>query len=407
MKCIEKAFFSIHRRVSLAVFLLVFMIFTPIMNVSAHAEEEELFSNVVEVAAGIQYLAALKNDGTVSLARIKYLVEPGSEEEYLVDFTKSEHHIPVDMDVLQSEISEWKNICQIGILPFSNFGGTDDCELLVGLDHNGKVHVATGLSPETSDGFRDSLMSCFPVDDWSDVISFSTCRRLLMGVKADGSLLLAALSGSETIKYLAENASGVASVKMTWSNQGPGAVCLFRDGRLGAASYDYENNRLCINYYAEKVKDYDLSQCGFAVLLTNGTVLYNGHMIPKWSDIQQVCSAGETTYAVKKDGTVAWVGPVYSDESADTIDFHDTDLTNIKRLYTNHCGYSIYGILGLTKDGAVVTEWGNYTQPIDLSGWRDIKEIFFPQEHIVYVVGLKQDGSITLSNNVTAEVYLY
>lgn len=386
------------------------LLLAPMMNTCTYAEETELFHDVVEVVAGIQYLAALKSDGTVSLAKINYSLEPGSEEEFYVDFTNSDFHIPVDMDVLQAEVSNWTNICQIGILPFSNSGGWDDCELLVGLDHNGKLHIAGGFAPEISDYCHETVYSYLQVGDWSDVVSFSTCRRLLLGVRADGHLLLAGLSQDyEGIEFLAENASDVASVKMAWSGQGPGVVCLFRDGRLGTASYDYDNDHFFINCLAEDVEDYDLGQSEFAVLHTDGTVSClssSEYKIQNRTALKQICCVDYNIYVLRENGTVSWIEPFYSDELADEVEFHDTDWGDIKRLYTNHCGNSIYGILGLTNNGTVVTEWNDYVRRIDLSGWTDISDIAFPQEHIVYVAGLRQDGNIVLSPNVTAEMYL-
>ena len=59
----------------------------------------------------------------------------------------------------------------------------------------------------------------------------------------------------------------------------------------------------------------------------------------------------------------------------------------------------------MKNDGSVVTELTEHAPQIDLSDWTDVTDIFFPVEDIVYVAGLKQDGSLIISDNVTAEVY--
>lgn len=391
----------------LILILLGLLHFVSVMNTHAHAEGVSLFHDVVDVAAGIQYLAALKSDGTVSLAKIRYSFEPGSEEAYVADFKNNDCCIPVDMDVLQSEVSEWINIETIGIFIFSDDTGFEKCELLIGLDNNGKLHIARGLPPTISDDDRKHIISRTQVEDWSDVISFSTCGGLLVGVLADGSLYLTGcFEPADEVEFLVENASDAASVKMAWSAQGLNVGCLFQDGRLGTGHYDIEKGEYYIDYIAGNVVDFDVGQSGIAALHVDGTVSWWGRYIPNCPDIKQACCFGLDTLIVKQDGTVSRVGPVYSDEITNEIELCDTDLDNMKQLYTNHSGNIMYGILGLKNDGSViVTEWNEHMQPIDLSEWTEITDIAFPEENILYVAGLRQDGSIIISDNVTAEMY--
>lgn len=364
--------------------------------------EDTIFHDVVEVATGIQYLAVLKSDGTVSLAKINYSIESGSYEEYYVDFNNKEYRIPVDMDVLQSEVSGWRDIKSIEVFQFADSGWYDNCEILVGLDNSGKLHVAGGFSPETRDYYLEYIGPCIRTEDWSDVVSISTCFRLLIGVRSDGSLYFAGDSdGAEGIEYLAENASNVAFVKMASSSQGPGAVCLFRDGRLGAARYNIEKEEFSIEYDAEEVQAFDVGQSITAALHTDNTVSFWGNRVPNCFDVEQVCCVGWDAYVVKQNGDVFLVTIGYPNE----FEVHETDLKDIKRIYTNHSGNRIYGILGLKNDGSVVSKWNENATQINLSNWTDIADIYFPAEHIVYVAGLKHDGSLIVSGNVTVEVY--
>lgn len=389
------------------VFILSFLILIGILlfpfsvNCCANAEDVLLFDDVVDVAAGIQYLAALKADGTVSLAKIVYPFEPGSNEAWTVDFENNEYRIPVDMDVLRSEVSTWENIKSIGILRFSMIAG-DECEILIGLDQDGKLHAAFGFPAEYMEYCSEYVVPCVQVDDWSDVVSFATCRRLLMGVRSDGSLYLTGcLVGASEIEYLVKNATGVASVQLAWSAQGAISACLFRDGRVGIPSYDYESRAESIKTYAENVLDYDRSMGNLAALQDNDTVIFGAESIPDCGGIKQVCCTGTDLNVVKQNGDVCFF-------NSDKV-FQETDLKNVKRLYTNHSGNVVYGLLGLTNEGSVITEWRDktytFTQDIDLSGWRDITDLFFPEEDITYVVGLNQNGNILISGNVTAEVY--
>ena len=379
-----------------------FLLFSLSVNSCAYAEEVLLFDDVVEVACGIQYLAALKSDGTVSLAKIAYSVEPGSYESWVVDYENNEDRIPVDMDVLWSEVSTWENIKSIGILILSDYGGRDRCEVLIGLDADGKVHAAFGFPAEYME-FCSYIIPCVQVDDWSDVVSFSTCSRILMGVRSDGTLCLTGnLDGASEIEYLAEHATGVASVQLACSNMGPEVACLFKDGRVGLPVYEYGSREYSIRDYAVNVLDYDLSKANLAALQDNDTVVISGESIPDCVGIKQVCCYGIFLYVVKQNGDVCSLDP---DDG-----FIDTDLKNEKRLYCTHSGNSAYGILCLTNDGFVmnyITEYCRdaFTPTIDLSDWRDIADLFFPEEDMTYVVGLNQDGKILISSNVTAEVY--
>ena len=363
--------------------------------------ETTMFGNVVEVAAGIQYLAALKSDGTVSLAKINYSFEPGSEEEYIVDFANNEDRIPVDMDVLQSEVSEWSDIESIGIFGYADSAEYDDfCELLIGLDKNGNLHLAEGFSPESQAYYRDHILPYIQTDEWTDVVSFFPCGGVLMGVRTDGSLYITGdLLEREGIEFLAENASDVVSIKMARSAQGYGAACLFRDGRLGTVDYNYEIDDYFFLYYlAEEVQDFDWSMSCYTVLFNDGTVSYLSEHIPNCLDIVQICCAGCNAYLVNQNGDVFFVEGFEGE-------LHKTGLEDIKRIYTNHSGNALYGILGLKNDGSVVTEWMERAPQIDLSNWTDIADIFFPDDLIIYVAGLKQDGSLVISDNVTATAY--
>lgn len=400
-----KRLFKTSGKVFLTMFLLGSLLFASVMNnTRASGEEISLFHDVVDVAAGIQYLAALKSDGTVSLAKLSYSFEPGSEEEKLVDFANNEYRIPVDMGILQSEVSEWRDIESIEVFRFSDDAGYDQCEILVGLDKNGKLHLAGGFSPRSQEYYHDYVLSYFQVDDWSDVISFSTCRRLLMGVRSDGRLYLTGcIDGAENIESLAENASNALSVKLTWSNQGPFAACLFRDGRLGMGDYDYEKDEWYIRYLAEDVQDFDVSQSITVALHTDGTVSDSWweNKVFDWPDVAQVCAEGAYICVVKQNGDVFRVTP----DGSEQFELLDIGFKDIKHIYTNHSGNRMYGILGLKNDGSIVTELTEHAPQIDLSDWTDIADIFFPAEDIVYVAGLKQDGRLIVSDNVTAEVY--
>ena len=199
---------------------------------------------------------------------------------------------------------------------------------------------------------------------------------------------------------------GPASVKMASSNQGRKAVCLFRDGRLGVGEFDYEKDEQYIRYLAEDVQDFDVSPSIIVALHTDGTVSDSwwwgsDDKVFDWSDVAQVCADGAYICVVKQNGDVFRV----TQDGSEQFALEDIGFKDIKHIYTNHCGNRYYGILGLKNDGSVVTELTEYAPQIDLSDWTDVTNIFFPEEDIVYVTGLKQDGSLIISDNVTAEVY--
>jgi len=376
-----------------------FLLFPFSGNSCAYAENALLFDDVVEVACGIQYLAALKADGTVSLAKIIYSPELDTYEKSFVDFEDNDYRIPVDMDILRSEVSTWENIRSIGILPFDNFGH-QNCEILIGLDVDGKIHAAFGFPEIIMGFFSENNIFTVQMDDWSDVVSFATCRRLLMGVRSDGTLCLTGnLDGAQEIKVLAENATGVASVQLAWSSMGPTVACLFQDGRVGLPVYEYGNGEDYIEDYAVNVLEYDCSMSNLAALQDDDTIVISGVSVPDCVGIKQVCCSGASLYVVIQNGDVCSLDP---DKG-----LQETDFKCIDRLYCNHSGDRVYGLLGLTDNGSVVAEWWEnaFTSNIDLSDWHDITDLFFPQEDITYVVGLNQNGNILLSGNVTAEVY--
>jgi len=112
--------------------------------------------------------------------------------------------------------------------------------------------------------------------------------------------------------------------------------------------------------------------------------------VNKWKDISVICCSSQTTYGVKKDGTVCVVGDALKDRFGEAKCLSWTDIIGISASH-NH-------VVGVKSDGTVVACGKNDCGQCNVSGWRDVIVVACGYNHTVAV---RKDGTIltTGANN--------
>ena len=112
--------------------------------------------------------------------------------------------------------------------------------------------------------------------------------------------------------------------------------------------------------------------------------------IGKWKDISVICCSSQTTYGVRKDGTVCVVGDALKDRFGEAKCLNWTDIIGLSASH-NH-------VVGIRSDGTVVACGKNDCGQCNVAGWRDVVVVACGYNH---TVGIRKDGTIlaTGANN--------
>ena len=121
--------------------------------------------------------------------------------------------------------------------------------------------------------------------------------------------------------------------------------------------------------------------------------------VEAWADIAVICCSGQTTFGVKKDGTVCVAGEALLDRFGEAACLAWTDIVGIAA-GSNH-------VVGVRSDGTVVACGKNDCGQCNVSGWTDVVVVACGAGH---TVGIRKDGTILATganNNRQCDINAY
>ena len=272
------------------------------------------------IAVGSNYLAALKDDGTVVFTdRHAFDSSPAGWHDIIAIACGYEHLVGLRADGSvcaagrntrgECDVSDWKNIVAIA-------AGDD---YTVGLRADGTV-VVVGWN---SSGQRKT-------GDWTDIVAIAAKDHQTVGLRADGTVILTGDADSKTQQ--ATNWTDITAIASGYYN----VLGIKADGTVVAAGYDTQDG---------------------------------ANNVDGWSNICAVSSGGSSKYiytvGLRTDGTLLATHPEETEAGAA---YDVTGWTNIVDVETSIVKKLT---LGLRSDGTVVAVGD--TDGIDLSEWTNIK----------------------------------
>ena len=293
----------------------------------------ESWSNVVSIASGYNFVAALLSDGTVRVETAedsfyssqidvsdwKKVKKIDAANGILLGLTKKGTVLAAgELYDWGEKISEWKNIQDVSTSGVHAVGARRD----------GKVEYAGFANDDTEN----------PCSDWTDVVRVEAvvCSAMVetLGFRSDGSL------ANDNHQYLDASSSGWLS------------TAIRPDGSV----------------YFWGIDAYPLQQ---ELLL--------------WQDIKQVCPGDVKAVGLKNDGRI-----VYAGESSDLSDcLNWTDVDKIFFFDDFSIDMEMGSLLvGIRKDGTVLTDG---CVAVDTADWSDIVDVVAWQEGLV---GLRRNGTL-------------
>ena len=272
------------------------------------------WKNIKVLAGDISHTVALKSNGTVSAI--------GNNKDG------------------QCDVFSWKNIAAIttGRASIGYDEITSIAHYTLALRNDGTIVATKGIP------CRDEIQQ------WKDIVSVAVSRRLLVGLKADGTVV--AVGNNQMEQLDVTNWKNIKMISCGFAH----AVGLTGDGTIVTAVSDLPGNSrrqtLC-NVFKVKWKNIVSISCGdlhTVGLRTDGTVvatglnIYNQCDTSSWSDIIDISCAGYTTIGLKKDGTIITAG-----ENREI--FGHRDLSNWHDIIAIECRGD--HLIGLKADGTV------------------------------------------------------
>ena len=240
----------------------------------------------------------------------------------------------------QFDLSEWKDVISVARAYSST----------IGLRNDGSIIVA-GSESEAS--------------QWTDIVAIAAAgSSRVVGLKTDGTVV----TTSHT-KYGESDASGWTDIVAISADQGT-IVGLKSDGTVMAA---FENDHNNYDFPADEkwtdIVTVDAGSSHTAALFADGTVACVGSdnnegqcNVSSWRDIVSVSAGSQHTVGVKADGTVVAVGH---------NSYGQCEVSDWKDIVAVEAGP--YFTVGLKSDGTVVAAGNNDDGQCDVSGWTDIK----------------------------------
>ncbi|WP_349166519.1 RCC1 domain-containing protein [Hominifimenecus microfluidus] len=302
----------------------------------SNKEEFNQWKNIKALAGDSVHTVALKSDGTVSAI--------GNNEDG------------------QCDVFSWKNIAAIttGIASIGYDAKMSSARYTLALRNDGTIVATKGIP------CRDEIQQ------WKDIVSVAVSRRILVGLKVDGTVVAA---GNNQIDQLdVTNWKNIKKIACGFVH----AVGLTGDGTIVTAVSDLPGNSgrktLC-NAFEVEWKNIVSISCGdvhTVGLRTDGTVVatgrnnYNQCDTSSWRDIIDISCARNTTIGLKKDGTIITTGEsrgIFGHKDLST--WHDIIAIECRR---DH-------LIGLKADGTVCVSGCD-----DLSGVR-IPDIYNRREN--------------------------
>lgn len=259
-----------------------------------------------------------------------------------------------DYPVLEEELSLWEDIISISIK--GNLG--------IGLKEDGTVVIA-GKIPDYPDYYLDTK-------SWEDIIAVSSGQQYIVALKSDGTLRAQGHNGDGQLNI--DTWKNIISISAGWRH----TVGLDSKGEVFITGYGSKKQLQQIERQKDKWTDIiaisagggsqtetgnlpytvGLKQDGTVVTTQTGSI---ADEISKWTDIVAVSAGDFHVVGLKSDGTVV---STQTTNSADEVEEWN-DIVAISAGY----GFS----LGLKSDGTVIATGFSKNKQIDIDKWEIIK----------------------------------
>ena len=237
----------------------------------------------------------------------------------------------------QFDLSEWKDVISVA----SAYCST------IGLRNDGSIIVAG----------RESEVS-----QWTDIVAIAATSSRIVGLKTDGTVVT-----TSHPQFGESDASGWTDI-VAISAEDRTIVGLKSDGTVMAA-FDYNSYDFPDDGKWTDIVTVDAGSSHTAALFADGTVACVGSdnnegqcNVSSWRDIVSVSAGSQHTVGVKADGTVVAVGH---------NSYGQCEVSDWKDIVAVEAGP--YFTVGLKSDGTVVAVGNNEYGQCDVSGWTDIQ----------------------------------
>ena len=387
------------------------------------------WSGIVRLAARGNVSAGLKEDGTVVLCGEMDAMQDALSWKGVADLSLGDGYIAGllangqvvtagDTGCLGAGTAGWSDIAAIAAGEGSLFGlradgsivrtsyscGTVSREAfaglskvvsgggwLLGLKEDGTViswGVSGGLSGQTD------------VADWTDIMDIAACDQAAIGVKTDGTVLVA---GGGADAGGAEDAAGGADASSdgwleeiaSWTGITQAAVTdgiavgLKEDGTVVSAAAAGTVVSGTAAGFSEWTQIVSLAAGNGEIVgvRSDGTVLSNRRTLSV-SGAQSAAVGGDYVAAVLSDGTVEVSG--ISGGAANVYSWKDIVQTAAGAEHT----------VGLKSDGTVVAAGANENGQCEIGDWTDVAYIAAGD---YYTIGVKTDGSLLIAGKLPGE----
>lgn len=250
----------------------------------------------------------------------------------------------------KSELDSWNDIISISVK--GNF--------VVGLKENGTV-VMAGKVPEYYVGTKT----------WNDVISISTGQQYIIGLREDGTVVAQGHNGDGQVNI--DEWNDIVAITAGWRHtvglDSDGKILITGLGSKGQLKYIEEHEDAWTDIVAISAgggTSTDIGNTAYTVALKrDGTVVTTltdeiANEINKWDDIIAISAGDSHTVGLKSDNTVV---TTQTGQSAKDIS-EWTDIIAVS------AGYNF--TLGLKSDGTVVATGYEHDGQIDVDSWEGI-----------------------------------
>ncbi len=259
----------------------------------------------------------------------------------------------------------------------------------IGLKEDGTVIAGMGKNKDNND---DDLGQC-DVGDWTDIISVAGGGSFSLGLKTDGTVVMAG-GGSGSSEFDVSNWTDIVDIAAGYMH----AVGLRSDGTVVATGFNY-NGQCNVEDWTDIV-DVAVGAWHTLGLRSDGTVVAVGENddgqcnVSGWTDIVAIDGNCWCTVGLKADGTVVYAGGDEDDQN---------ELASMNR-WSNVVAIRAFGrnaIFGITADNHVLDAHG-WLHESSLDG---AVGVAFADDYNRTAV-LKQDGTVVGGNGVFEGVKL-
>ena len=292
-------------------------------------EHSAPWDHIVSVACGDNFTIGLRSDG-----RVAYAGDNHSEEI--------------------QKIAEWKDIQRIEVL---------DGNYAVGYEEDGGIRLATVNKTAVSATWDDS-----DVADWSAIRQVYIIQGCCVGLREDGKIRY---TDWDTLAFhwgFDEDWDGIEDIQ--WGqvpDLTPIPCGIRKDGTLMGFQNGYK-------YLFPDMDIFEPEESG-------------------WHDITNLYGTESAMYALRSDGRIccysnlSLIDMYYEDDHYDPL----VDVMTWTDVVDFHCNLRHYSPVALRRDGTVVTLRVN-SMAEEISGWRDVKEIIGYGDR--FLLGIRKDGTV-------------